>query len=203
MQAQRWDGERTQGSGRSIRAAWWNMSEAAQRPQTTRRTSPASAVWRRLRRACWGNSSGRSEPLGPKWFCQWFLQKPIRGARSDMETLKNLHLTEKVCRFIIWMRTSHPFFFFFSKTLFSPSCPELPWRSLTVGIKSVTGSEEEHTHHVRVWHGPETRHVDVCPHFCHALCRETQQETGNSWAVFGAAKPIVCVHEGKSLSADI
>lgn len=42
--------------------------------------------------------------------------------------------------------------------------------------------EEKHTHHVCIRHRPETRHVDVCPHFCHALWGgEKRQKQGEAF----------------------
>jgi len=34
----------------------------------------------------------------------------------------------------------------------------------------------KHAHHVCVRHRPETRHIDVCPHFCDALWGNKRQQ---------------------------
>lgn len=63
--------------------------------------------------------------------------------------------------------------------------------------------EEEHTHHVCIRHWPKTRHIDVCPHFCHALWGKGQQGPENitgkpvyeRLCIF--VKLMVCVHDGE------
>lgn len=46
---------------------------------------------------------------------------------------------------------------------------------LTAWFTCVKAVGRKNTHHVRVWHRPETCHVDVCPHFCHSFCNTQQQ----------------------------
>lgn len=205
MLAQCWDAERAKGSGRSIRAAWWNMSEAAQRPQTMHITSPASAVWRRLR-ACWGNSSMKLEPFGPKWFCHWTLTEAGSEARAlTCKPSQNLHPTGKLCSLSSGSapksslkkkqkkKQKHIFVFM----------AQLPWRWL-LGLKRDHGWAKTHSPCQCLTRARNSSRRCLSSLLSRSLRGDTTRNRKQlSKAVFAPVKPIVCVHEGKCLSADI